>query len=207
MTTDVAKLRREAPKKAAGSYAAQLESILKREEAQFQEEENKSKISNIEPKDEPMKDVAATEDVQQRATPLQEIPRIQTPASNNPTNTITVDAEPTWAFPESHRRRSARLRQKREAIRPEWKLEIPFENPTQQERWRSGDVADVYSHALRTLMQLQGDDTMAENETVDGDVSDVEKKKVRRALATTVGKLERSRKAVDVVEGIAKKKK
>ncbi|KAI5300695.1 hypothetical protein KEM56_002258 [Ascosphaera pollenicola] len=199
LTTDVAKLRREAPKRAAATYAEKLADILKREEAQAQAQAQTQEERSTEPSDESMKDAA---------TPLQEIPRIHIPASSNRDGT-TARPEPTWAFPESHRRRSARLRQKRDAVRPEWKLEIPFANAAQQERWRSGDVADVYSNALRTLMQLQGDDRMMESGNVngDGDVSDSEKKRVRRALATTVGKLERSRKAVDVVEGIAKRKR
>ncbi|KAI5298168.1 hypothetical protein KEM55_003723 [Ascosphaera atra] len=101
------------------------------------------------------------------------------------------------ALPETHLRRSTRIREKQQRIRPEWKIQVPFENPTQQERWDSGDVAAVYSRALETLRQLHGD-----FDRKDGGLSD-EEDEDSKALATTIGKLERAGKAVRVVEQLA----
>lgn len=84
------------------------------------------------------------------------------------------------------RQRSSR---RRDPTRPDpkWKLEIPLGTEEESERWRSGDMADVYERALRTLQRLQGE----------GDVGGE-----GHALATTVGKAERAGRAAEVVESM-----
>lgn len=72
---------------------------------------------------------------------------------------------------------------------PTWKLDIPLGTEEETERWRSGDMADVYEDALRTLQRLQG-----EGEDV--------KAGEGNALATTVGKAERAGRAAEVVESM-----
>jgi kinetochor protein Mis14/NSL1 len=73
---------------------------------------------------------------------------------------------------------------------PEWKLDIPLGTEEETERWRSGDMADVYENALRTLQRLQGEGG------VDGEDGE------GNALATTVGKAERAGRAAEVVESM-----
>lgn len=72
---------------------------------------------------------------------------------------------------------------------PTWKLDIPLGTEEETERWRSGDMADVYEDALRTLQRLQG-----EGEDVEAGEGN--------ALATTVGKAERTGRAAEVVESM-----
>ncbi|KAJ5728401.1 hypothetical protein N7493_004731 [Penicillium malachiteum] len=70
----------------------------------------------------------------------------------------------------------------------EWELQIPLGTREETERWRSGDMADVYENTLRTLQRLQGEaDADEEGSKANG-------------LATTVGKAERAGRAADVVE-------
>ncbi|KAJ5287493.1 Kinetochore Mis14 [Penicillium angulare] len=76
---------------------------------------------------------------------------------------------------------------KRKRPDPKWELEIPLGTEEEAERWRSGDMADVYGSALRTLQRLQGEESVEEG--TEGN-----------ALATTVGKAERAGRAADVVE-------
>ncbi|KAJ6005016.1 Kinetochore Mis14 [Penicillium herquei] len=80
---------------------------------------------------------------------------------------------------------SSRRRSRRD---PEWELQIPLGTREEMERWRSGDMADVYENTLRTLQRLQGE-ADADEEGPKGS-----------ALATTVGKAERAGRAADVVE-------
>ncbi|KAH8697064.1 kinetochore protein Mis14 like-domain-containing protein [Talaromyces proteolyticus] len=77
-------------------------------------------------------------------------------------------------------------------IKPEWKLDIPFGSDSERERWQSGEMAEVYSDTLRTLLRLQG-------EYVEGDEpASVEAS--RNALSTTVGTAERASRAAEVVK-------
>lgn len=79
---------------------------------------------------------------------------------------------------------------RRRQVRPEWKIEVPLGSEQESERWRNGEMAEVYDDALRTLLRLQGEDTDAIADAgTDGN-----------ALATTVGKAERAERAAEVVE-------
>ncbi|KAJ6011239.1 hypothetical protein N7451_002651 [Penicillium sp. IBT 35674x] len=73
---------------------------------------------------------------------------------------------------------------------PSWELQVPLGTDAEAERWRSGDMAEVYERALRTLQRLQGEADVDE-EGSEGN-----------ALATTVGKAERAGRAADVVESM-----
>lgn len=77
----------------------------------------------------------------------------------------------------------------RKGADPAWTLQVPLGTEEETERWQSGDMADAYEDALRTLQRLQGD----------GDV-DLEAGAEGNALATTVGKAERAGRAADVVD-------
>ncbi|KAJ5132689.1 hypothetical protein N7448_006847 [Penicillium atrosanguineum] len=72
---------------------------------------------------------------------------------------------------------------------PSWKLDVQLGTTEVTERWQSGDMADVYEDALRTLQRLQGEG----EDIVVGEGN---------ALATTVGKAERAGRAAEVVEGM-----
>ncbi|KAI1931409.1 hypothetical protein LOZ65_001217 [Ophidiomyces ophidiicola] len=84
----------------------------------------------------------------------------------------------------------ARIRERR----PEWVLDIPFGNERERERWRDGEIGEVYAEGLRTLVRLQGEVAPGEDEGDDGEGS------ASSSLSATAGKLERARRAVEVVE-------
>jgi kinetochor protein Mis14/NSL1 len=77
---------------------------------------------------------------------------------------------------------------------PEWKLHVPFDTEQEASRWADGEMADVYSDALRTLVRLQPELGAAGDESME---EDAEGKSL--GLAATVGKVERARKAAEVV--------
>ncbi|KAJ6093162.1 Kinetochore Mis14 [Penicillium sp. IBT 16267x] len=74
---------------------------------------------------------------------------------------------------------------------PSWELQIPLGSDAEAERWRRGDMAEVYERALRTLQRLQGEADVNGEEGSEGN-----------ALATTVGKAERAGRAADVVDSM-----
>ncbi|KAL4892116.1 Mis14-domain-containing protein [Aspergillus ambiguus] len=82
----------------------------------------------------------------------------------------------------------------RRTVRPDWKIQVPHGSDHEAELWRSGEMAEVYEDALRTLLRLQGAVSSGEAESADDDTTD------GNALASTVGKAERAAQAVDVVE-------
>lgn len=77
-------------------------------------------------------------------------------------------------------------------IDAEFRLDIPFGTQAERERWQSGEIAEVYTDTLRTLLRLQGEESSTEAASQD----DSDKK----AISTTVATAERAEKAVDVVE-------
>ncbi|KAJ5648312.1 hypothetical protein N7490_004684 [Penicillium lividum] len=85
----------------------------------------------------------------------------------------------------------SQARRRRNRPDPAWDLQIPLGTEAEAERWRSGDMAEVYEHALRTLQRLQGE---ADADGEDGSEGN--------ALATTVGKAERAGRAADVVDSM-----
>ena len=79
-----------------------------------------------------------------------------------------------------------------EDVDPEFRLDIPFGTQAERERWQSGEMAEVYTDTLRTLLRLQGEESSTEAASQDD--SD------NKAISTTVATAERAEKAVDVVE-------
>ncbi|PCH05606.1 Kinetochore Mis14 [Penicillium occitanis (nom. inval.)] len=79
-----------------------------------------------------------------------------------------------------------------EDVDPDFRLDIPFGTQAERERWQSGEMAEVYTDTLRTLLRLQGE----ESSTEAGPEDDSDKK----AISTTVATAERAEKAVDIVE-------
>lgn len=155
LTTTVAQLRREAPRKAATEYAAHLRKIIQEEEDGVEDDgdEVEEKV------EEQSGDVAGMD--------------------------VDTGAGSTTQPRTESRRRS------RNGPDPAWKLDIPLGTEEETERWRSGDMADAYENALRTLQRLQGEGGVAEDTAGEGN-----------ALATTVGKAERAERAAEVVESM-----
>lgn len=160
LTTTVAQLRREAPRKAAKEYAAQLRQAL-------QEDENEDQ-SDLE-HDETEKEMGPPEDTD----------------GDKEAEEMDIDAGT------GSRQRIPRRRRGHKRPDPAWRLEIPLGTDEEAERWRSGDMADVYEDALRTLQRLQGERGEDDEAGAEGD-----------ALATTVGKAERAGRAAEVVESM-----
>ncbi|PGH01320.1 hypothetical protein AJ79_07957 [Helicocarpus griseus UAMH5409] len=84
-------------------------------------------------------------------------------------------------------------------------LRVPFgQTEGARRRWVEGEVGEVYADALRTLVRLQGE---AGKDGVEGeggeggeDGDGDDDGDGQRGLATTVGKVERARRAAEVVE-------
>lgn len=161
LTTSVAQLRREAPRKAAKAYAAQLAGLIEEEmkEEEDDVDEDQEKTENAESQDRAMETEAMD---------------------------VDVDADPGSGSAKRPRRR-------RGGPDPAWTLDIPLGTDEEAERWRNGDMAEVYETALRTLQRLQGEG--------DAEIG-VEAGSEGNALATTVGKAERAGRAAEVVESM-----
>ncbi|KAJ5167834.1 Kinetochore Mis14 [Penicillium canariense] len=160
LTTTVAQLRREAPRKAAKQYAAQLAALI--------EEEGKEDLEDLQNENIEQEDETAGKDVE----------------------AMDVD-------PESGSGSAAKeTRPRRSHPNPKWTLDVPLGTDEESERWRSGDMAEVYENALRTLQRLQGEGD------ADVDVDATEAGSEGNALATTVGKAERAGRAAEVVESM-----
>ncbi|KAM5438536.1 hypothetical protein MferCBS31731_004827 [Microsporum ferrugineum] len=80
---------------------------------------------------------------------------------------------------------------------PEWLLQPPEATSQEQERWRDGEMSDVYARSLETLFRLQGEGSGIGYEDEEEDGSSYSGS---APLARTVGKVERARLATGVVE-------
>ncbi|KAL4772127.1 kinetochore protein Mis14 like-domain-containing protein [Aspergillus nidulans var. acristatus] len=165
LTTTVAQLRRDAPRRAAREYAKELGRIIEEEDKEFDDEEEDD--ADVE-----MNDADADRNQDQlQAQPEEDAANIN----------------------EGEKRRRGKVSGKKE-----WNLNLPLGTEQEAERWRNGEMAEVYEDALRTLLRLQGepvpgndDAAMSKSDGVDGN-----------ALASTVGKAERAGRAVEFVEKI-----
>jgi kinetochor protein Mis14/NSL1 len=165
LTTTVAQLRRDAPRRAAREYAKELGRIIEEEDKEFDDEEEDD--ADVE-----MNDADADRNQDQ----------LQAQPEEDAANTN-----------EGEKRRRGKVSGKKE-----WNLNLPLGTEQEAERWRNGEMAEVYEDALRTLLRLQGepvpgnnDAAMSKSDGVDGN-----------ALASTVGKAERAGRAVEFVEKI-----
>ncbi|EPS29719.1 hypothetical protein PDE_04669 [Penicillium oxalicum 114-2] len=181
LTTTVAQLRRDAPRKAARAYARELAGLIAEETKEEDGSDAEDPDQNV--------DEDENEDQGQAQSPAQNQRSTRKSLGKEITETGQTDADQT-----SETRASKRRRIDRDSLlhaHPSWKLDISFNTAEEAERWRNGDVAEVYENALRTLQRLQGE---AEGEAGAEHGSD------GNALATTVGKAERAGRAAEVVE-------
>ncbi|KAL1854227.1 hypothetical protein Plec18167_000145 [Paecilomyces lecythidis] len=177
LTTTVAQLRRDAPGRAARNYAQELKNALQEDDEEFRKEEEDVDETERDDSDVQMTDAPKTEDGQSNNN--------NNDNNNNHQNQTQNGANTT----QRPLRRSPRIKQ-------EWKLSVPLGTAEEQARWRNGEMAEVYSDALRTLLRLQGEAVVGDEH----DESDSASGGGTKALATTLGKAERAGRAADVVE-------
>lgn len=178
LNTTVAQQRRDAPRRAAKEYAAQLKKMIEEEEEEY---ENEDEIGNG------RKDA-------DNDTEMGEPASVQSQSNNENENTtpgqeaddMDVDSTPNGTG-------SARSWCPRGNLDPAWTLQAALGTEEEQERWKSGDIASVYEDALRMLLRLQGEGNANTEAGAEGN-----------ALATTVGKAERAGRAAEVVENMNK---
>ncbi|KAL2826984.1 kinetochore protein Mis14 like-domain-containing protein [Aspergillus cavernicola] len=194
LTTTVAQLRRDAPGRAAKSYVEKLERVIEEEDQDQDwdgdgegdygddyddgegEEEGEGEGEEGKGKGE---DMDISRDVEMGDTNGDGAQQEQQQQSETATSTTTTK--------ETRRRRRA----PKKAV--QWDLGIPLGTEQEAERWRNGEISEVYEDALRSLLRLQGeavgDDAVSKSDGMDGN-----------ALASTVGKAERAARAVEFVE-------
>ncbi|KAF4760587.1 hypothetical protein HAV15_005516 [Penicillium sp. str.  len=178
LNTTVAQQRRDAPRRAAKEYAAQLKKMIEEEEEEY---ENEDEIENGE------KDT-------DNDTEMGESANLQ-PQSNNENENTTPGQEADGMDVDSipNGTGSVRSRRPHGNLDPAWTLQVALGTEEEQERWKSGDIANVYEDALRMLLRLQGEGNANTEAGAEGN-----------ALATTVGKAERAGRAAEVVENMNK---
>ncbi|GAD93275.1 hypothetical protein AN4996.2 [Paecilomyces variotii No. 5] len=177
LTTTVAQLRRDAPGRAAKNYAQELKNALQEDDEEFKKEEDDENVeTDRDDSDVQMTDATKTEDGQSNS-------------NNNNNNDNTNQSQDGTSTTQRPLRRSPRIKQ-------QWKLSVPLGTAEEEARWRNGEMAEVYSDALRTLLRLQGEAVIGDEH----DESDSASGGGTKALATTLGKAERAGRAADVVE-------
>ncbi|OQE45858.1 hypothetical protein PENCOP_c001G01788 [Penicillium coprophilum] len=175
LNTTVAQQRRDAPKRAAKEYAAQLKKMIEEEEEEEYENETGGNDADND-------------------TGMGESANVQPPQSNNETENTTSGHEADGRDVDStNGAGSARSRHAPGNYDPAWTLNVALGTEEEQERWKSGDFAGVYEDALRMLLRLQGEGNVNTDAGAEG-----------HALATTVGKAERAGRAAEVVESMNK---
>ncbi|CAG7947844.1 unnamed protein product [Penicillium nalgiovense] len=183
LNTTVAQQRRDAPRRAAKEYAAQLKKMIEGEEEEYENEdeiENGGKdADNDTEMGGPANVQSQSNNENENTTPGQEADGMDVDATVNGTGSVRTGAQ-------------ARSRP-RGNYEPAWTLQAAFGTEEEQERWKSGDIASVYEDALRMLLRLQGEDNANTEAGAEGN-----------ALATTVGKAERAGRAAEVVENMNK---
>ncbi|OJJ00330.1 hypothetical protein ASPVEDRAFT_39776 [Aspergillus versicolor CBS 583.65] len=167
LTTTVAQLRRDAPGKAAREYVEELGRVIEEEDREVDD------------------------DGEEEEGGSQDVEMGDADADANANQTEPQSEEATAKTKE---KRSRRKQAEKES--EQWDLNIPLGTDKEAERWRNGEIAEVYEDALRTLLRLQGEAVPGDDERSDSDGMD------SSALASTVGKAERAGRAVDFVEKI-----
>lgn len=130
LTTSVAQLRREAPRKAAKEYAAQLRRTLEEEEEEEQEEEEEGEDQERGDEEDAMDE----------------------------SGDVTSQDKDKAGAQQSTSSRTRAHRQRRKRHDPAWMLQVPLGTEEETERWQSGDMAAAYENALRMLLRLQGEE-------------------------------------------------
>ncbi|KGO42209.1 Kinetochore Mis14 [Penicillium expansum] len=178
LNTTVAQQRRDAPRRAAKEYAAQLRKMIEEEEEEY---ENEDEIENGGKDADNDTEMGESADMQPRSNNEN-----KNTIPGQETDGMDVDSTPNGTG-------SARSRRPRGNHDPAWTLQVALGTEEEQERWKSGDIASVYEDALRMLQRLQGEANTNTEAGVEGN-----------ALATTVGKAERAGRAAEVVENMNK---
>lgn len=160
LTTTVAQLRRDAPRKAAGLYAEELKRVLGEDDEGDGEGEDEDYDYGYD----------YTGDGGEGANKQEE----------------DVDMADAGEQGQPRQRPRSQSQSRKTIKKPDWKIHVPLSSEAETQRWRNGEMAEVYGDTLRTLLRLQG-----EADEVDGN-----------ALATTVGKAERAGRAAEVVENM-----
>ncbi|PTU17411.1 hypothetical protein P175DRAFT_0486860 [Aspergillus ochraceoroseus IBT 24754] len=180
LTTTVAQLRRDAPGKAAKLYAEELKKSIEKEDEDEDEDEE-------EEEEEEEEEDLNRKDSEQGEHKGKDVDMLDADADAD----ADAQSKPSSSEPDSKRHRK-HLRKQRNAAK--WNLDIPLGTEKEAERWRNGEVAEVYEDALRTLLRLQGEGVSNNGAVCKSDGMD------GNALASTVGKAERARRAVEFVE-------
>lgn len=159
LTTTVAQLRRDAPRKAARLYAEELERVL--------EDDDDGGEGGVDDYDYDYED---------------DDNRDEGPSKQEEEDVEMADA-------------GGHGRSRKTIKKPDWKIHVPLSSDAETQRWRNGEMAEVYEDTLRTLLRLQGEaDEVGTATAADATGTD------GNALATTVGKAERAGRAAEVVE-------
>ncbi|PKX92010.1 uncharacterized protein P174DRAFT_444022 [Aspergillus novofumigatus IBT 16806] len=168
LTTTVAQLRRDAPARAAKAYAEQLRKAIEEDEDDMDADDDVDAEAGNENGNEDGNEDGDGEGEE-------DVPMSDADARNTSTQNGSRKL----------RRRPSKSKSAR------WNLQIPLGSEHEAERWRNGEMAEVYDDALRTLLRLQG-------EAVPGE--QVESGPDGKALSSTLGKAERAGRAAEVVE-------
>ncbi|KAJ9213609.1 hypothetical protein DTO166G4_4859 [Paecilomyces variotii] len=175
LTTTVAQLRRDAPGRAAKNYAQELKNALREDDEEFEKEE--------------LADEREQDDADLQMT---DAPKTEDESSNNDNDNTRNQNQGISSTTQRPLRRSPRIKR-------EWKLSVPLGTVEEEARWRNGEMAEVYSDALRTLLRLQGEAVVGDEHDESDSTSSSSSRGIK-ALATTLGKAERAGRAADVVE-------
>ncbi|PYH89443.1 Mis14-domain-containing protein [Aspergillus ellipticus CBS 707.79] len=179
LTTTVAQLRRDAPGRAARAYAEKLSRAI--------EEDDEGEDEELKEEEEEEEDEEGQEEGEREGEGEETTRNAEGQANVNVNADADADAEMVDADTEVQRastRAQTRTRTRAQA-KAKAKLDVPLGTDHEAERWRGGEMAEVYEDALRTLLRLQGE----LGPGADG-----------AALASTLGKAERAGRAVEVVE-------
>ncbi|KAG0159556.1 hypothetical protein PDIDSM_7078 [Penicillium digitatum] len=145
LNTTVAQQRRDAPRRAAKEYAAQLKKMIEEEEEEY---ENEDEIENGQKDADNDTEIGKSANVQ----PQSNIQNVNATLGQE-ANGMRVDSAPhgTGSKP-----------------RPGVDVAGCARTEEEQERWKSGDIASVYEDALRMLLRLQGDGNSNTDAGVEG---------------------------------------
>ncbi|PWY92578.1 Mis14-domain-containing protein [Aspergillus heteromorphus CBS 117.55] len=187
LTTTVAQLRRDAPGRAARAYAEKLSRAIEEDDDDDDNDDQDAEDGEGEDGEEMKEEDGNGNGGQTTSNANVEGQEGQ---EGQQGDSEMVDADNPLHTQGEERAQRAKRRAKAKA---KAKLNIPLGTEHEAERWRGGEMAEVYEDALRTLLRLQGESQGPGTEGPDGSGNS-------NALASTLGKAERAGRAVEVVE-------
>jgi kinetochor protein Mis14/NSL1 len=188
LTTTVAQLRRDAPKRAAETYADALAKML--EEDEKEEAEADSKVQ-VEARAAMERTIVVEPSTSSSSSSLLREPSRKKRRSGRKSQ----DTGPGATHTEMGDTETAAAAAAEENHGPAWKLDVPFGARNEMEKWHNGEMAEVYSDTLRILLRLQG-------EVLERDGQEESEDSSGKGLATTIGKAERAGRAAEVVQNM-----